>query len=42
MKGGNITYIEWRDPVRFLGGIALFKAGRAQKLAFTGVKMQWE
>jgi hypothetical protein len=26
---------------RFLGGIALFKAGKAQKLVFTGCKMRW-
>ena len=36
------TYIEWGDPDRFFGGIALFKAGRAQKLVFTGGKMPWD
>jgi uncharacterized SAM-binding protein YcdF (DUF218 family) len=38
---GNSTYIEWGDPDRFFGGIALFKAGKAQKLVFTGGKMPW-
>ena len=28
-------------PDRFFVGIALFKAGKAQKLIFTGVKMPW-
>lgn len=36
------TYIEWGDPDRFFGGIALFKAGKAQKLIFTGGKMPWD
>ena len=36
------TYIEWGDPGRFFGGIALFKAGKAQKLVFTGGKMPWD
>jgi uncharacterized SAM-binding protein YcdF (DUF218 family) len=36
------TYIEWGDPDRFFGGIALFKAGKAQKLVFTGDKMPWD
>jgi len=31
---GDSTYIEWGDPDRFFGGIALFKAGKAQKLIF--------
>jgi len=35
------TYLEWGDPDRFFGGIALFKAGKAQKLVFTGDKMPW-
>ncbi len=39
---GDSTYIEWRDPDRFFGGIALFKAGKAQKLVFTGGKMPWD
>ena len=36
------TYIEWGDPDRFFGGIALFKAGKSQKLVFTGDKMSWD
>jgi len=36
---GDSTYVEWGDPDRFFGGIALFKAGKAQKLVFTGGKM---
>ena len=36
------TYIEWEDLDKFFGGIALFKAGKAQKLVFTGGKMPWE
>ena len=36
------TYIEWGDPDRFFGGVALFKAGKAQKLVFTGSKMPWD
>ena len=36
------NYIEWGDPDRFFGGIALFKAGKAQKLVFTGGKMPWD
>lgn len=39
---GHSTYIEWGDPDRFFGGIALFKAGKAQKLVFTGGKMPWD
>ena len=35
------TYIEWGDPDRYFGGIALFKTGKAQKLVFTGGKMPW-
>jgi uncharacterized SAM-binding protein YcdF (DUF218 family) len=38
---GDSTYVEWGDPDRFFGGIALFKAGKAQKLVFTGGKMHW-
>jgi len=38
---GDSTYIEWGDPDRFFEGIALFKAGKAQKLVFTGGKMPW-
>ncbi len=36
---GDSTYIEWGDPDRFFGGIALFKAVKAKKLVFTGGKM---
>jgi len=39
---GGSTYIEWGDPDRFFGGIALFKEGKAQKLIFTGGKMPWD
>ena len=39
---GDSTYIEWGDPDRFFGGIALFKAGKAQKLVFTGGRMPWD
>jgi uncharacterized SAM-binding protein YcdF (DUF218 family) len=39
---GDSTYIEWGDPDRFFGGIVLFKAGKAQKLIFTGGKMPWD
>ena len=36
------TYVEWGDPDRLFGGIAIFKAGKAQKLVFTGGKMPWD
>jgi uncharacterized SAM-binding protein YcdF (DUF218 family) len=39
---GDSTYIEWGDPDRFFGGIALLKAAKAQKLVFTGGKMPWD
>jgi uncharacterized SAM-binding protein YcdF (DUF218 family) len=39
---GVSTYVEWGDPDRLFGGIALFKAGKAQKLVFTGGKMPWD
>jgi uncharacterized SAM-binding protein YcdF (DUF218 family) len=39
---GDSTYVEWGDPDRFFGGIALFKAGKAQKIIFTGGKMPWD
>jgi uncharacterized SAM-binding protein YcdF (DUF218 family) len=39
---GDSTYVEWGDPDRFFGGIALLKAGKAQKLVFTGGKMPWD
>ena len=39
---GDSTYIEWGDPDRFFGGIALFRSGKAQKLVFTGGKMPWD
>ena len=38
---GDSTYVEWGDPDRFFGGMALFKSGKAQKLVFTGGKMPW-
>ena len=38
---GDSTYVEWGDPDRFFAGMALFKAGKAQKLVFTGGKMPW-
>ena len=39
---GDSTYIEWGDPDRFFGGLDLFKAGKANKLVFTGGKMPWD
>ena len=39
---GDSVYVEWGDPDRFFGGIALFKTGKAQKLIFTGGKMPWD
>jgi len=39
---GDTTYVEWGDPDRFFGGIALFIAGKAQNLVFTGGKMPWD
>ena len=39
---GDSNYIEWGDPDRLFGGIALFKGGKAQKLVFTGGKMPWD
>ena len=41
-EAGDSTYIEWGDPDRFFGGMALFKAGKGQKLVFTGGKMPWD
>jgi uncharacterized SAM-binding protein YcdF (DUF218 family) len=41
-EAGDNTYVEWVDPDRFFGVIALFKAGKAQKLIFTGGKMPWD
>lgn len=38
---GDSTYVEWGEPDRFFAGMALFKAGKAQKLVFTGGKMPW-
>ena len=34
-------YIDWGDPNRFFGGIALMKAGNAPNLIFTGAKKPW-
>jgi uncharacterized SAM-binding protein YcdF (DUF218 family) len=47
--GGMFNYVktasgginEWADPDRFFGGIALYKAGKANQLIFTGAKMPW-
>ena len=39
---GDSTYVEWGDPDRFFGGIALFKASKAQNLVFTRGKMPWD
>jgi len=39
---GDSTCVELGDPVRFFGGISLFKAGKPQKLVFTGGKMPWD
>jgi uncharacterized SAM-binding protein YcdF (DUF218 family) len=47
--GGMFNYVktetggknEWSDPDRFYGGIALYKAGKATQLIFTGAKMPW-
>jgi uncharacterized SAM-binding protein YcdF (DUF218 family) len=39
---GDSTYVEWGDPDRLFGGIALFKACKAQNLIFTGGKMPWD
>jgi uncharacterized SAM-binding protein YcdF (DUF218 family) len=39
---GDSTYVEWGDPDRFFGGIALFKAGKAQRLIFTGGRIRWD
>lgn len=36
------SYIEWGDPDRFFAGLDLFKAGKANKLVFTGGKMPWD
>ncbi len=36
------TYVEWEDPNSFFGAIALFNAGKAQKLVFTGIIIRWD
>jgi uncharacterized SAM-binding protein YcdF (DUF218 family) len=33
---------EWNDPDRFLGGIELYKAGKASIIVFTGGWVQWQ
>ena len=38
---GSSYYIEWGDPDRIFGGVDLMKAGKANKLIFTGGKMPW-
>jgi uncharacterized SAM-binding protein YcdF (DUF218 family) len=48
--GGMIEWVqtsrgiasEWGDPDRFWDGVALFKAGRAPLLVFTGGKLPWQ
>ena len=40
-KNDGYYYIEWGDPDRFFGGLDLLKAGKAQKIVFTGGKMPW-
>jgi hypothetical protein len=35
---GDLNYLEWGDPDRFFGGMALFKAGKTQKLEYTREK----
>jgi uncharacterized SAM-binding protein YcdF (DUF218 family) len=39
---GDSTYVEWGEPDRFFGGLALIKADKAQKLVFTRGKMPWD
>ena len=39
-EGGFI--FQWDDPDRFFGGIALFKAGKAPTLIFTGGQLPWD
>ncbi len=41
VKTGSGGINEWSDPDRFFGGIALYKAGKANQLIFTGAKMPW-
>lgn len=36
------VYPEWGDPDRFIGGVELYKAGKASKLIFTGGKLPWD
>ena len=42
VKSSDGVYPEWGDPDRYLGGIELFKAGKAPKIIFTGGKMSWD
>jgi uncharacterized SAM-binding protein YcdF (DUF218 family) len=39
---GDAGVIEWQDPDRVLGGIALFHAGKAPFLFFPNGKMPWD
>ena len=38
---GDSKNIKWGDTDRFLEGWLFLKAGKAQKLVFTGCKMPW-
>ena len=37
----NSYYAEWGDPDRVFGGIDLMKAGKANRLIYTGGRMPW-
>ena len=39
---GKAKVIEWSDPDRFLGGVQLFKSGKAPLLIFTGGWLPWD
>ena len=38
---GDPPMSEWMDPDRFFGGVELFRAGKAQRLIFTGGWVPW-
>jgi uncharacterized SAM-binding protein YcdF (DUF218 family) len=42
VKAKQDLVAEWTDPDRFLGGIELFKAGKAATLVFTKGKYSWQ
>lgn len=42
VKSTDGVYPEWGDSDRFVGGIELYKAGKAPKIIFTGGKMPWD